>query len=179
MRRFAALVIVLVVPLLAGAFAVAIAAERVVSINPLGLVVGIYNLSYEGVSSDGQTYVVAGEFISWDLGDWKLSGMGASAGLRFYPRYTAPSGFYYGPQGAVAFVSATYTDPFTLETFTGQGTTFSVGGVAGYQWISQGGFAFNLSAGVAFSFGAVSAGGYTAPTSGMSPALGFSLGYAW
>lgn len=170
---------VLTTAVLLGLASAAGATEQVVTLNPLGFILRVYNLRYERAMTEAQSWVAGGQFLSWNLGNWAVTGIGAAGGLRFYPRRTAPAGFYYGPEAGVAHVSVRYTGPITKSSSTGQGVTLSAGGLAGYQWVTGGGFAVDLSAGLTFSFGGVSAGNQAAPLGGVSPSLGLNLGYAW
>lgn len=98
--------------------------------------------------------------------------------LRFYPRRTAPHGFYCGPYVMAGAVSVKYTDPYG-ETLTGRGTSVGVGGIAGFQWISRDGFAFDLNASVTVGLSQISAGEYSTPAGSVTPSIGLSMGYAW
>lgn len=145
-------------------------ANRSLTFSPLGFIFRVYNLNYEQALGDKLSMVVGGQFLSWNLGALgSVNAFGAIAGANYYLQGTAIEGFYVGPQASVAY--ATGGDPKT--------SAFTIGaaGLAGFKWVSSGGFTTNVSAGLAFS---MPIGGEVAGLGGgIAPQLGLGLGYAW
>lgn len=165
MRHLRIIVLASVLVVLLGA--VATAQSNVATINPLGFVFGVYNISYETAIDDNLAVQADGQYVSWDLGFAKFSGFGAGTSLRYYPGQKAPHGFYVGPGASVVFASAE-----AGETDSESSTTFGASGFAGYQWITGGGFAVNLLAAVHYRFSSVD------DVAGFAPGLGLNIGYA-
>lgn len=135
-----------------------------------------YNASTPCPTTYKLTFVVSGNLISLKQGSWEISGAGAGMTLRFYPRRTAPHGFYCGLSVMAGAVSVKYTDPYG-ETLTGRGASVGVGGIAGFQWISRDGFTFDLNASVTVGLSQISAGEYSTPAGSVTPSIGLSMGY--
>lgn len=152
---------------------VATAQSNVVTINPLGFVLGAYNISYETTMDESASVQIGGQYVSWELGSGEVSGFGAGASLRYYLRQSAPHGFYIGPGGSVAFVRDTSEDLGTGGSIAGTAIALGTSAIAGYQWITDGGFAVNLSAGISIIFSDLE------EASGVAPGLGFGIGYGW
>lgn len=171
MRHLRIIVLASVLVVLLGA--VATAQSNVATINPLGFIFGMYNLSYETPIADNASVQVDGQYVSWDLEISKYTGFGAGASLRYYPGQAAPHGFYVGPGASVTFVSAEASDIFTGETESESSTAFAASGFAGYQWITDGGFAVNLLAAVHYRFSSLD------DVAGFAPGFGLNIGYAW
>jgi hypothetical protein len=152
--------------------------QKIVSINPLGYLFGVINLDYEKVKNNKRTFIIGGTYLTFNSSSWNVSGIGGRVGMQIYKEGNAPHGFYYGPTGSIAYVTAEYTDPYGM-TSSSKGTAFSVGGRAGYQWISKENITFNINVGVNYMLGSISAAGQKAPMGGISPQIGTSLGYAF
>jgi hypothetical protein len=136
--------------------------------NPLGSLFGFYNVSYERPLSSSGSIQVSALVQSLDIIIAQVSTFGGGVAYRNYLHQTAPSGFYVAPSVSVLYGSA-MEDIYDTE---GSVRFLLVGGVAGYQWISIGGFVVDISAGVNAIFGAP-----IQPIT--SPGFGFAVGYGW
>ena len=155
----------------------ALAQRQVVGVDPLGLVVGVIDLTYERVRSPGSSVEVSGQIVSLRLEPWTVTGFGARVSYRLYPRQQAPHGFFYGPFATGASIRVAFDDGSTREETSG--TVFAVGALAGYQWVTEGGFAVNVLAQVGATMGRLSAAGREAPVQSVASGVGLMLGYAW
>lgn len=152
---------------------------KVITVNPAGLILGQFNLSYENIQSNRRTYVISGSYYSYSSTEWDITGIGGEIGMRIYNENNAPRGFYYGPIGSIVSVNATYDDIYGTES-SGSGLTFGFGGSAGYQWITDNDLAVSLEAGALYNTGSITADGETAPYgSGVSPLIKFNIGKAF
>ncbi len=70
--------------------------KQVLSVNPLGLAFGIFNVEYESVISDSSTWAVKGLYWNYETGDWSWSALGAGGRYRGYFSPKAPAGGYWG-----------------------------------------------------------------------------------
>lgn len=155
--------------------------SNIAKVNPLGAFFGSAQLAYEKAFNEKNSILVAPSFGFFKSGGFKYTTLGIGGEYRFYFKQDAPQGFYAGPGAGVTFGTV------KIEDFTGQGdesktniTGFSVKGIAGYQWILNGGFVLDLNAGIQYlnlkfkdDDGAFAVGAF----SGILPALGFSVGY--
>jgi hypothetical protein len=73
-----------------------------------------------------------------------VSGFGVDVGLRYFSGNQAPKGFWLGPYAGFAIVNA------TAGTVEVNATGLGIGGMLGYNWISDGGFYFSLGAGAGY-----------------------------
>ncbi|WP_408955137.1 DUF3575 domain-containing protein [Natroniella sp. ANB-PHB2] len=144
--------------------------SSVVTANPLGVLFGLFNASYEQPLHFSTSYQVGGSFYSYEIGDLKWSGFGVDGSYRMYADQ-ALNGLYYGPVAGLS--SSSIEDSFEKES----GLSFRVGGVAGRQWIMGDGFAIDLNLGAVYSISNVELDGET--VSGFSPTLRLNIGYAW
>lgn len=46
---------------------------QVITVNPFGFLLGMYNLSYEGVTGPSTSYVISGAYWVLDDGAWDIS----------------------------------------------------------------------------------------------------------
>jgi hypothetical protein len=136
--------------------------RNVIKINPLGFILGLYNADYEIVTSDNSSVAISGLLLGYSLAGDSLSALGVGFSYRHYSKGTAPYGFYIGPMAAIAVANV------SSGGFSASGAGFSIGGVAGHQWIQDSGFAFDLQASIMMN-----------TDLSVSPGFGFSLGYAW
>lgn len=161
------------------------AQENVVKVNPLGLLFGSAELSYERVLGDKSSveiavaYTTVNATFSNSLGqEDKISGIGAEGKYKLYFSSVndAPRGWYGPPV-------VTYSS-ITGKSGTDEGTVsiFGAGAIAGYQWVFGGddtGFALDPNLGAQYLN--VNTSGDISGTSidGILPRLGLALGYAF
>lgn len=147
--------------------------------NPIGLAIGLVNLSYESALSETTSIQGTVAYASIEILETQLTGFAANVDYRMYTDQ-ALSGFYYGPL-------AGYTS-FTVEDESNKGTlnAFNIGAKLGWNWLlgAEDNFVIDLGLGGAYSAGNVTVdegsndfdlGGYD----GFGPVLTFAIGYAW
>ena len=106
------------------------AQENVVKFNPLAIIFGSFQVSYERVVSDNSSLQLDLGFTSFKytsgFSEVKYTGFGAGAQYRFYlgSSNEPPVGFFAGP---IASFSTASSDDFKV-------TTIVAGGIIGYQW---------------------------------------------
>ena len=139
--------------------------SSMIIINPLKFLL-FYNISYFHKLNDGtaigggiQTPTVSG-----------LTGFGANAEVRFYPKGKNLKGFYFAPNISYNNIS----DDETGET----ASITSVGGLVGWQWFPGEQFAMGLGIGVDYYFVSGNTDDFS-ELDGTAPALRFDIGYAW
>ncbi len=160
------------------------AQKNVVKVNPLGLIFGSAELSYERAISEKGAFEISASYMSIDATfnnsteETGISGVGAEAKYKFYFSSVndAPRGWYAAP--LANFYSITGKE----GSSKGKVNTVGGGAVAGYQWVFGGGntgFALDLNLGAQYL--SVSTSGDINGTSidGIIPRLGISLGYAF
>jgi hypothetical protein len=148
-------------------------------INPLKFFY-MYNLSY--YRRLNETMVIGAGLQTPSLTG--LSGFGANVEARFHPSGKAMRGFYVAPNASFNSLSTDFTEFGSDGSERVSTTTFSVGGLVGWQWFPGDDFAIGLGIGVDYYF---LSGDYKDSTGsnpfgsydGTFPALRFDIGYAW
>ena len=149
--------------------------KNVVKANPLGLIFGNANISYERALGNHSSIVFAPSFGFLKLNDLKYSTFGLGAEYRFYLSGSkmAPKGTYVAP--GVSFQFGKVKSDVSETNLTG----FGGKAVIGRQWVFESGFTLDLQGGIqytSFSFeGDIGASAFK----GVLPTLGLGLGYAW
>ncbi|MFD0991761.1 DUF3575 domain-containing protein [Tenacibaculum geojense] len=159
------------------------AQKNVVKANPLGLAIGVAELSYERAVSEKQSFELGIAYSSFDVtGDGgdkvETSSIGAEGKYKFYfsSDKDAPRGWYAAP-----FVSYS-TSSVDNDGTKGDINAFAGGALAGYQWVFGGGdsgFALDLNFGAQYMSVSTSGNISSVSIDGFLPRLGVSLGYAW
>ncbi len=164
-------------------FATVNAQKNVVKVNPLGLIFGSLNASYERALSDKSAIEFSLDYttvnVTVDSGEnAKATGLGLGAGYKIYfsKNNVAPRGWYAEPNLNYASVSASSGNE------EGKVNAFSVGALGGYQWVfggSDSGFALDL--GLGFQYFSASTTGNVNDTglSGFIPAAKLAIGYGF
>ena len=159
------------------------AQENVVKVNPLGLIFGSAELSYERALNDKSSVELAVAYsrsdVTFGFGDEvKATGFGAEGKYKLYfsSSKEAPRGWYAAPVLTYASASA--------ESGSSKGdlSYFGGGAIAGYQWVFGGGdsgFALDLNLGAQYISASTSGDISSASIDGVLPRLGLALGYAW
>ena len=160
----------------------AYAQKNVVKANPLGLVFGVADFSYERAISDKTSFEIGVSYSGADVTTpsekISTSAIGGEGKFKFYfsSDKDAPRGWYAAPFASYSVASA--SDNAGIDVGY---STFSGGALAGYQWVFGGGdsgFALDLNFGAQYM--SVSATeNTTVSIDGFLPRLGVSLGYAW
>lgn len=141
--------------------------HHMIVVNPLKFLL-FYNISY--YQSLSPTVAIGGGIQAPTLGD--ISGIGFNAETRFHPSAKALRGFYIAPNLSYNRLSGENSDEYI--------STFSIGGLIGWQWFVGDDFAIGLGIGIDYYFLSSSDnsddfGRYD----GTAPALRFDIGYGW
>jgi hypothetical protein len=165
------------------AFANVNAQENVVKINPLGLVFGSAQFSYERVLNEGSSVELSLAYTNLDANfssgeESKINGFGAEGKYKLYfsSSNDAPRGWYGAPVISYSSISG------ESGSEDGKVNIFSAGAIGGYQWVFGGnatGFALDLNLGVQYINASTSGDIDSLTVDGILPRLGLSIGYAW
>jgi len=168
-------------------FCAAIAQEKsanpknIVKVNPLGVFWGNASLAYERALTEKSSFVIAPSFGFLKFDGFKYSSFGIGAEYRFYlsKTRTAPAGLYVSP--GLGYTGGSVKD----EDYSNEKTNFNAfyfKGVLGHQWVWNSGFVLDLNGGIEYiNFGYSDNSGNLSDLrgSGVFPALGVSIGYAF
>jgi len=149
--------------------------QNVVSIDALGLAMGVNVIEYERVVRSDMSLSGQVRFLSQEDEDWKVSGFGLFLGIKKYFKKMAPEKFWWGP--SIGFISVSATDKSTGEE--GSGTVFSGLLNIGYKWLLGERFTIEPSAGIASYLGSIKAGEEEYMAGGLGISLGLTIGYAF
>lgn len=137
------------------------------SANPIGLVFGVLNATYEWQTTPENSFTIFGSY--WTLSDWSAWGFGAS-----YRWYIVPQtgkkiieGFSFGPRAELSY----WDYLSTWYNYSG-GLGISIGGEASYKWVFGG---FVVEPQITLMINVVKVSGLSYPGFG----TGVNLGYAW
>ena len=152
--------------------------KNIVKFNPLGLLLGNANLSYEYVLTEKSAAQLNVQFGARSAGTTKYTFVGAGVDYKFYLSHTkaAPKGFYASP--GAGFYSITVKDG--TQKYNGSGAILK--GTIGNQWVWGSGFALDVFGGVNYFAGSRIKGAGSVEYnvfSGLLPSIGVSLGYAF
>jgi len=165
------------------AFSSVKAQENVVKVNPLGLIFGSAQFSYERVLTEGSSVELSLAYTNLNANfssgeESKVTGFGAEGKYKFYFSNSndAPRGLYGAPVLSYSSISG------EAGSEEGKVNIFGVGAIGGHQWVFGGnatGLALDLNLGVQYIN--VSANGDISglTVDGILPRIGLSIGYAW
>lgn len=149
--------------------------RRSITLDPLGLVTGFFNLQFENAPLDWLSWYAGPSVLLIDdiYVDVKRA-YGLDVGLRFFPiGGGAVEGFWIGPQAGVAYTE--YETPFGDE---GQGVAWLVAATIGYTFV-WGSFVLSLGGGFGVFIAEEEIGGeeigYVGPAYLSRGALGFAF----
>jgi hypothetical protein len=112
--------------------------QHVISGTPLVLLAGWFNAEYERKLSESTTVGITGGWLNLDEDDYtNVSGF-----LRYYPQFSAFTGFYIGGQAGIHRV-----DEFA-DSEESSHTAFGVGLDVGYSWLLGPGRSFYVGLGI-------------------------------
>ena len=151
----------------------------VLTANPIGLLFGALNASYEIPLSNQNSFSIIGSYWGFKIGDYSSSAIGAGADYRFYFEPTCPTSVYWGPTASIMIASTSYKSPLTNKTETGGGVVLYPGAEIGYQWILDNGFAIDVGGMLGVYLGSISVGGGSGGFSGVGFGVKLGLGYAF
>jgi len=178
--------LVVVVVLMAGILTVVTPAsgqnpQRVVSVNPVGLIFGIADVEYQQNIDKSSAWAVEALYWGHKIVDWSWSAVGAGGSYRKWffsfkgENPTAPEGGYWSVGVDALFLSATYASE--------RASSFSFGprGGVGYRWLlgSKKNFSISVGIEVMYYFGSIEILGVKMPYTGIGYSTPLSIGYAW
>jgi len=114
--------------------------DQNIKLNPLPLIIGSINMSYEQAINDGFAIQVnPGYWTGFEIDNDDFTGFQLGVEGRFYisKDSVAPDGIYAGP----------YVNYTNLSLDDEDVTLFAVGGEFGHQWIYDSGFVLDLNIG--------------------------------
>lgn len=149
--------------------------KNVVSLQPLGLAIGLANVEYERAFAPKASFAVRGDAIYLRSGDFRLSGYGGGGSLRFYPLTSAPKRAYAGLDFDIIQVNAKEED--TEEE--GSATFFAIGAVIGWKWLISDAFAIALDIGTMYFAGSLEVEEEDVGLAGLRPMSHFYIGLAF
>ncbi len=141
-----------------------------ITFGPLGLLLGVGNLTYERVLTDHFSLETSPAFLYWGFSKDKIYGAGLGLGGSIYFSGTAPQGARLNVSAMPGFVSA--------ETGSSSDSVFLLAAKAtvGYNWVWRNGFTMGVGGGVQYIH--LSQDTDTA-FNGILPAADFTLGFVW
>lgn len=154
--------------------------KNVVSLQPLGLAIGLANIEFEHAFAPKASFAVRGDAMylraeSESEDDVRLTGFGGGGSLRFYPLASAPKRAYAGIDVDVIHVSGENEE--TEEE--GTATFFTVGGVIGWKWLIADAFAIGLDIGTMYFAGSLDVGDDDVGLAGLRPIAHLYIGLAF
>ncbi len=135
-----------------------------ITANPLGLVYGLANVTYEKALSNENSWLVGGLFSSRGVAGSSFTIIGAQGAYRWWFDETMLTGWYAGPEVLVTSVNWNYE--VLSSKYNASGIMFGGGGQGGYQWIFNNGFTLNLGGSIGYLAGSVSSNVSGAPSLG-------------
>jgi len=159
------------------------AQEQVVKFNPLAILGGTDLVSYERAVGGKSSIQVSGAIGGFKIGDVKYSSVGGELQYRYYFSEVLKGWYVSGGLG----VQSGETEFTTLSLFEDSSKekidffSFNIGARAGYQWIWDSGFSFELNLGLGYrSFDYDdNSNSSILKASGILPSGSLALGYAW
>jgi len=149
--------------------------SKVVSVNPVGFIFGIFGLEYQENIDVNSAWAVRGAFWSSRSGDWSMGAFGAGGSYRWFIEPTAPEEFYVGGGLDITLVTV------KLGSEEATGVAFAPKAEAGYTWLfgSKKNFAISIGAEAYYLIGNIKVGDESWPFGGFKGALVGRIGYAW
>jgi hypothetical protein len=144
--------------------------HQAISTNPLGLIWGMLNATYEQQIAPKNTFTVNATY--WSYSTW-WTGISVGGSYRFYlmqEKERAIKGFSFGPLVSATFWSWDGADSYGWDG----GTSVSIGAEANYKWIFEGGWTVEPTFRLFFPLMNIEGlGGLN------SYGFGANVGYAW
>lgn len=150
--------------------------QNVVKVNPLGILFGVASVGYERVLDAKSSVQFNAYFGGLSVAGNKYTNLGAGVDYRRYfgSSSEAPKGFYVSPGVGVLNTKV------KVGSSNGTATGVSLKAVAGNQWVFGSGFVIDLNGGIQYTNITPKINGVNYDKySGVYPAIGFSLGYAF
>lgn len=147
--------------------------KNVLSFNPFGLLVTIFNVEYERVISPDITLGPKFYYLADEEGDWKWSMMGVGGKIKKFTIKSAPQGAWFGGEGNIMRTLGEYKQEKEKEVF------FNILGEAGYRWIYKNQITLELLIFGGLTKGKMEIHGENIPVKRTDGGLGFNIGYAF
>ena len=156
--------------------------ERIndITVNPLGLVFGLGNVSYERALSKDNSWLVGANYGSYGITDNRLTIFGVTGAYRWWAGDKDLSGWFAGPELKIESVAWSYG--VSGQTYNASGSFFGGGVQGGYQWVFHSGFTLNLGLNFDYLAGSISSNIAGAPSltfGGSGAGANLGLGYAF
>ncbi len=145
-------------------------ASGIIKVNPIGMVFGVFNATYEKPLNEKSSISLGASFFNWS--SINVSGLGVSSEYRFYfsNNSEAPHGMFAAP---VLEINSMSYDGYNGEKESL--LAFGGGVKAGHQWLWDSGITLDLY----FGYGYMSAKFEHYDATGGYPMLGLAIGYAF
>jgi len=144
-----------------------------ISVDPLGLIFGMFNVQYEKQYSAKNSFTANLQYWGYSSGIYKWSAIGVGGSWRFYlmqDDILAIRGFSFGPLAQINYWSWTGSSVSSLDG----GLSVSIGGEASYKWIFDNDFSVEPTFKLFFPLNNLEGLGGL-----QSYGLGCNIGYAW
>lgn len=155
--------------------------DQAVTANPVGLLFGLANVTYEHSLRRDNSWLAGVSFANFGVVGNSFTAIGAVGAYRFwFDSRRRLNGFYLGPELQVLTVNWNYR--VTNTDYNASGVMFGGGGQGGHQWVFNNGFVLNLGASLGYLAGSVASNVTGAPTLGFGGnyvGLNFGLGVAF
>jgi hypothetical protein len=164
----------------------AVAVEQTVTIDPLGLALGVYNIQYERTISEGTTLSIRASYRdadrklrpptvlqSFDKNGWAWKAFGLGGSYRSYISDTAPAGVYWGAGIDFLYVDAEYSGKNSQSVFG------APQGEAGYNWITNNGMVLGIYMNMGYLIGNLDVSSTDIPKVGPFVGGGLKVGWGW
>lgn len=138
------------------------AQEKNISVNPVGLAFGLFNVSYEKALTNNQSISISGLYFNDNTFD--ITGIGAEAGYNYYFSSEVIRGFHIGGNAGALFLSDANSSD----------TVLTLGANAGYKWVFGEHFSLDL-----FASGKYFTNSKLNGLDTFLPGVGLSVGYTW
>jgi hypothetical protein len=147
-----------------------------VSVNPLGILLGVYIAEFDYGLDDRTSLNVNGSYFDFELLGVETTAWGLGVGVQYFPQEIADSGplyqgFYIYP--SLQYARVTVSEPF-LNTQV-SGSSIAPQAVAGWQWDWRP-WSVRLGGGAAYWFGDVSGDDLSSALGGLELVLDGSVG---
>ncbi len=155
--------------------------KNVIKVNPLGLLFGIADLTYERGLNENSSFEIAPQYGGFSVGSLKYSTIGLGANYKYYSSGEAVKGFYLSPGIFYSSGTVKEDDTFSGTSSSINATNYGIKAVFGKQWIWDSGFTLDLNGGLGYQSFSYSGDGATTFSglkgNGIFPSLRLGLGF--
>jgi hypothetical protein len=118
------------------------------TVNPLGLIIGLVDGQYEMRLDPGSSLGIRGTYFGFKIGDWSYTAFGGGAAYRMYPKQTALEGLYWGPTLVALMAQIKYDNSYSEGS--ANWLTIVPGLELGNQWVWDSGIVLDLGVGISY-----------------------------